>query len=85
MGAIPVETERNDPGSLRRALAEVSRALRNGEVVMLFPEGRLTLNGEVQEFRRGLELILARDPVPVIPASLSGLWGHGPPTVTAAR
>ncbi len=75
VGAIPVETERNDPGSLRRALAEVSRALRNGEVVMLFPEGRLTLDGEVQEFRRGLELILARDPVPVIPASLSGLWG----------
>ncbi len=75
VGAIPVESERNNPGCLRRALAEVSRALRNGEVVMLFPEGRLTLDGEVQEFRRGLELILARDPVPVIPASLSGLWG----------
>lgn len=75
VGAIPVESERSDPGSLRRAMEEVSRALRDGEVVMLFPEGRLTANGEVQEFRRGLELILARDPVPVIPASLSGLWG----------
>jgi 1-acyl-sn-glycerol-3-phosphate acyltransferase len=42
---------------------------------MLFPEGRLTPDGEVQPFRRGLELILARDPVPVIPAGLSGLWG----------
>lgn len=75
VGAIPVESERNDPGCLRRALAEVSRALRDGEVVMLFPEGRLTPDGEMQEFRRGLELILARDPVPVVPASLSGLWG----------
>ncbi|MEQ5800777.1 1-acyl-sn-glycerol-3-phosphate acyltransferase [Halomonas sp. H10-9-1] len=84
VGAIPVESERRDPGNLRRALGEVSRALRDGEVVMLFPEGRLTSDGEVQEFRRGLELILARDPVPVIPAGLSGLWGswtsrcHGP-------
>lgn len=75
VGAIPVESERCDTGSLRRALDEVSRALRDGEVVMLFPEGRLTRDGEVQEFRRGLELILARDPVPVIPAGLSGLWG----------
>ncbi|WP_299232139.1 1-acyl-sn-glycerol-3-phosphate acyltransferase [uncultured Halomonas sp.] len=75
VGAIPVESERCDPGSLRRAMEEVSRALRDGEVVMLFPEGRLTMDGEVQGFRRGLELILTRDPVPVIPASLSGLWG----------
>ncbi len=75
MGAIPVESERRDPGNVRRALQEVSRALAEGEVVMLFPEGRLTPDGEVQPFRRGLELILAKDPVPVIPAGLSGLWG----------
>ncbi|MFW6344976.1 MAG: 1-acyl-sn-glycerol-3-phosphate acyltransferase, partial [Halomonas sp.] len=75
VGAIPVESERHAPGNLRQALEEVSRALREGEVVMLFPEGRLTPDGEVQDFRRGLERILARDPVPVVPASLSGLWG----------
>lgn len=75
VGAIPVESERRDPGNVRRALQEVSRALAEGEVVMLFPEGRLTPDGEVQPFRRGLELILAKDPVPVIPAGLSGLWG----------
>jgi len=75
VGAIPVESERHDPGNVRRALQEVSRALRDGEVVMLFPEGRLTSNGEIHAFRRGLELILARDPVPVVPAGLSGLWG----------
>ncbi|QTF93289.1 MAG: 1-acyl-sn-glycerol-3-phosphate acyltransferase [Halomonas sp. BM-2019] len=84
VGAIPVESERHDPGNVRRALQEVSRALGEGEVVMLFPEGRLTPDGEIHAFRRGLELILARDPVPVIPAGLSGLWGswtshcHGP-------
>ncbi len=75
VGAIPVDSERRDPGELRRALEQVSQALRQGEVVMLFPEGRLTPDGEVHPFRRGLELILARDAVPVVPAGLAGLWG----------
>ncbi|TDR50631.1 1-acyl-sn-glycerol-3-phosphate acyltransferase [Halomonas ventosae] len=75
VGAIPVDADRRDPGSVRRALIEVSHALRQGEVVMVFPEGRLTPDGEVHPFRRGLELILARDAVPVVPAGLAGLWG----------
>ncbi|MCK0745574.1 MFS transporter [Chromohalobacter nigrandesensis] len=74
-GAIPVDSERCDPGGVRRALDEVSHALRQGEVVMLFPEGRLTTDGEMQRFRRGVDIILARDPVPVVPAGLAGLWG----------
>ncbi|GGY08204.1 MFS transporter [Litchfieldella qijiaojingensis] len=75
VGAIPVDSDRRDPGNVRRALSEVSHALRQGEVVMLFPEGRLTPDGEIQGFRRGLDMILARDPVPVVPAGLAGLWG----------
>ncbi|SDG57857.1 hypothetical protein SAMN05216571_12129 [Onishia taeanensis] len=75
VGAIPVESERSDPGGLRRTLDQVSQALRHGEVVMIFPEGRLTRDGEVQAFRRGLDLIIARNPVPVVPAGLAGLWG----------
>ncbi|WP_458524911.1 MFS transporter [Onishia taeanensis] len=75
VGAIPVDSERSDPGGLRRTLDQVSQALRHGEVVMLFPEGRLTRDGEVQAFRRGLDLILARNPVPVVPVGLAGLWG----------
>ncbi|QFT86348.1 1-acyl-sn-glycerol-3-phosphate acyltransferase [Halomonas sp. THAF12] len=74
-GAIPVDSERRDPGGLRRSLDQVSQALRAGEVVMVFPEGRLTKDGEIHPFRRGLDLILARDPVPVVPAGLAGLWG----------
>lgn len=75
VGAIPVDLDKRSPTDLRRALNEVSMALRNGEVVMLFPEGRLTRDGSVNEFRRGVELILRRDPVPVVPAAISGLWG----------
>lgn len=75
VGAIPIESERRSPGALRRTLDDVSRALQQGEVVMVFPEGRLTPDGEIHAFRRGLETILARDDVPVIPAGLAGLWG----------
>ncbi|MGQ7261122.1 1-acyl-sn-glycerol-3-phosphate acyltransferase [Vreelandella sp. V005] len=75
VGAIPIESERRSPGALRRALDDVSTALRQGQVVMVFPEGRLTPDGEIHTFRRGLETILARDDVPVIPAGLAGLWG----------
>lgn len=75
VGAIPIESERRSPGGIRRALDDVSEALRHGEVVMVFPEGRLTPDGEIHAFRRGLETILMRDAVPVVPAGLAGLWG----------
>ncbi|WP_355659489.1 1-acyl-sn-glycerol-3-phosphate acyltransferase [Halomonas salifodinae] len=75
VGAIPVDADRRDPGSVRRALEEIRCALDSGEVVMLFPEGRLTPDGEIHPFQRGLERILARNPVPVVPAGLGGLWG----------
>lgn len=75
VGAIPIESERRNPGSLRRALEEVSQALKNGEIVMVFPEGKLSPDGEIHTFRRGLETILARDAVPVVPTGLAGLWG----------
>lgn len=74
-GAIPVDLSKRNPKDVRRALNEVSTALRNGEIVMIFPEGRLTRDGNIGEFRRGIENILKRDPVPVIPAAISGLWG----------
>jgi 1-acyl-sn-glycerol-3-phosphate acyltransferase len=43
--------------------------------VCIFPEGRLTVDGEVREFRPGLLRILKETPVPVIPLALSNLWG----------
>jgi 1-acyl-sn-glycerol-3-phosphate acyltransferase len=42
--------------------------------VCIFPEGHLTGDGDISEFRSGVNRILDRTPVPVIPMSLSGLW-----------
>lgn len=60
---------------LERAFERVSAELREGHLVCIFPEGRLTTDGEMSPFRPGMMRILERDPVPVIPVALQGLWG----------
>jgi len=63
-----------DPVLLERAFEEVDRVLAEGELVCIFPEGRLTTDGEIGEFRPGVARILERRPVPVLPIAISGLW-----------
>ena len=74
MKAIPVAPEKLAPDVLQRAYDEVERALSAGDLVCIFPEGQLTSDGEIGEFRSGVSRILERTPVPVIPMALSGLW-----------
>ncbi len=72
--AIPIASAKSDPALLERAFAAVDAALAEGEIVCLFPEGRLTLDGEIGAFRPGVERILAARPVPVVPIALRGMW-----------
>lgn len=74
MKAIPVAPAKQDPVVYERAFEIVAEELRRGNLVCIFPEGRLTPDGEVQEFRAGMLRILKETPVPVIPMALSGLW-----------
>lgn len=71
-GAIPIAPKRE---IVEQALDQVSEALRNGELVCIFPEGRLTYTGSLGRFKPGIEFIIKRDPVPVYPIALNGLWG----------
>ncbi|MEP7329943.1 MAG: MFS transporter [Betaproteobacteria bacterium] len=73
--AIPVASAKEDPALKESAFASAAAALRNGEIVAIFPEGRLTENGEMGSFRGGIERMLADTPVPVVPMALRGLWG----------
>ena len=73
--AIPIASSKEDPAMMERAFAEVAGALRAGDVVCIFPEGRITDTGEMFAFRPGLTRILEETPVPVIPVALRGLWG----------
>lgn len=72
---IPIAPEREDKALMERAFARIAEELRAGEVVCIFPEGKLTRDGSLERFRAGIERILRESPVPVVPMALEGLWG----------
>ena len=72
--AIPIADRSEDPELMERAFAEVDKALADGELVCIFPEGRLTPDGEIGPFKPGMERILAARPVPVVPMAIRGMW-----------
>jgi 1-acyl-sn-glycerol-3-phosphate acyltransferase len=73
--AIPIASGKEDPGLLERAYDEIARALEAGDLVCIFPEGRITDDGEMHAFRPGIQRIIERTPAPVVPMALRGLWG----------
>ena len=74
-GAIPIAPAKEDAAMMERAFEEVAKALRAGDLVAIFPEGRITDTGELYRFRPGVKRILEATPVPVVPMALRGLWG----------
>lgn len=74
-GAIPIASAKDDPLLTQQAMERIAEALANGELIGLFPEGGLTASGDLMPFRGGIERIVERTPVPVIPVALRGLWG----------
>ena len=72
---IPIAGAKENAEVLDAAFERIAEALTEGELVCIFPEGKLTRDGELSPFRRGIERIVATTPVPVLPMSLNGLWG----------
>jgi len=64
-----------DRKTYEETIREAANSLRNGELVMIFPEGRLSPDGEIGTFRRGVEKLLENAPVPVYPMAIRGIWG----------
>src|SRR3546814_14512539 len=58
---------------MQRAFDTIDAVLADGELIGIFPEGALTKDGEIAGFKSGVERILARRPVPVVPLALRGL------------
>ncbi|HEX8788762.1 MAG TPA: MFS transporter, partial [Telluria sp.] len=73
--AIPIAPVKEDPWLTEKAFVDIAHALHDGELVCIFPEGKLTRTGDLNEFRGGIAKIVARSKVPVIPMALRGLWG----------
>jgi len=73
--AIPIAGKYEDEILLNKAFDGIDRALAEGDLVCIFPEGRITADGSLRTFRDGVEKIIKRTPVPVVPMALQGLWG----------
>jgi 1-acyl-sn-glycerol-3-phosphate acyltransferase len=73
--AIPIAPAREDPEALERAQDQIARALADGDLLCIFPEGRITSDGQLNAFRPGVKKIVERTPAPVVPLALRGLWG----------
>ena len=70
LNAIPVDQERGDMTSLKRIIKE----LRNGNPVLIFPEGERSLDGEIHKGEAGVGLIIAKSKVPVLPMRVFGAY-----------
>ena len=73
--AIPIAGGFEDRALMEKAFDEVEKALKDGDIVCIFPEGKLTADGTMNNFKSGVERILERTPVPVVSMCLYGLWG----------
>jgi acyl-[acyl-carrier-protein]-phospholipid O-acyltransferase/long-chain-fatty-acid--[acyl-carrier-protein] ligase len=56
-------------------MREAMRALKRGEVVCICPEGHISRTGQLMAIKGGFEIIARQANVPVVPASIDGLWG----------
>ena len=78
--AIPVAPRSEDPATYEAAFVAAAQVLREGDLLAIFPEGGITRDGTLQDFKGGIMKILERAQadglnVPVIPMALTNLWG----------
>ncbi len=69
-GVVPIS-----PGRSRNALKAVTELLNDGQIVCLFPEGTLSKNAQLGEFKKGFELAAEHAEGVILPFYLRGLWG----------
>lgn len=74
LNVIPIDRTEG-PKSIARALSVAREAIKNGELVCIFPEGVLTRTGNMLPFNRGFELIMKGLNAPIIPLYLDNIWG----------
>jgi 1-acyl-sn-glycerol-3-phosphate acyltransferase len=73
--AIPIASQKEDPATYDRAFEQARQVLADGELLCIFPEGSITRDGQLGEFKGGIMKILETHPVPVVPLALQNLWG----------
>jgi len=69
-GVIPIAS-----GHSKEALGQINQLLKAGKVVCLFPEGSISRNGQLGEFKKGYERVVEGVDGVILPFYLRGLWG----------
>ncbi len=72
---IPIGNARERADLIPLAYDKIAEELEAGHLVVIFPEGHITKTGELNNFQPGIDKILKRTPVPVVPMALRGMWG----------
>jgi 1-acyl-sn-glycerol-3-phosphate acyltransferase len=73
--AIPIAPQKEDPQAYAAAFARAKAVLDDGQLLGIFPEGAITRDGQLGEFKGGVMKLLEANPVPVVPLALQNLWG----------
>ena len=73
--AIPIAPQREDPVVYEQAFAAARAVLADDELLAIFPEGGITKDGSLGEFKGGVMKLLELRAVPVVPMALHNLWG----------
>ncbi|HKX40493.1 MAG TPA: MFS transporter [Burkholderiaceae bacterium] len=73
--AIPIAPQRDSAAIYEQAFIKARQVLDEGDLLCIFPEGGITRNGELGEFKGGVMKLLESNPVPVVPLALQNLWG----------
>ncbi|HWH82294.1 MAG TPA: MFS transporter [Burkholderiaceae bacterium] len=73
--AIPIAPQRENPAAYEQAFAKAREVLAAGDLLCIFPEGAITRDGALGEFKGGVMKLLESNPVPVVPLALQNLWG----------
>lgn len=81
LDSIPIDRE----GLGLAGLKETMRRLKRGEMVLLFPEGTRTSDGEVQSLKPGFSAIVERCGVPILPVALDGAFQAWPRSAKLPR
>jgi 1-acyl-sn-glycerol-3-phosphate acyltransferase len=70
-----IKLEASKPKSIVAALKMAQKAILDGEIVGIFPEGGISRSGMIQAFRPGLERILKDTSAPVVPMFIDEIYG----------
>jgi len=70
LNAIPVDQEGPDMSSLKRIIKE----LKNGNPVLIFPEGQRSVDGKILPGEAGVGLVIAKSKAPVLPMRIFGAF-----------